>query len=294
MTESPAELPGGVADEPRDCHIGSLLGHAVHALAAHSPTARLDAEVLLAFCVDLPRSTLLAFPERSVSAEARRRFTAAVERRARGEPIAYIRGAKEFYSLPFAVTPGVLIPRADTEILVDAALAYLDERERCSVLDVGTGSGAIAIAIKHERPFAAVTALDYDGRALAVARDNAVRLGVEIRCVRSNWLDALPGERFDVIVSNPPYILSTDRELEGALRFEPRLALDGGDDGLAAYRALMRVVPAHFAPGGLLLVEHGHDQRPAVVALAAENGLVLRAAHDDLAGIPRVAVFGAE
>jgi release factor glutamine methyltransferase len=273
--------------------IGALLASATRALAPHSPTARLDAEVLLAFCADLPRSTLLAFPERDLSSTAIAHFHGAVERRTHGEPIAYIRGEKEFYSLPLRVTPSVLIPRADTELLVDTVLGYLDVGERCSVLDVGTGSGAIALAIKRERPLATVTALDRDAAALAVARENAARLDLEIRCVESNWFDALRGERFDLVVSNPPYVRSTDDELAGPLRFEPRLALDGGSDGLAAYRALMRAARAHLAPEGLLLLEHGYDQRAAVLALAAENGLASRAAHDDLAGMPRVAVFAA-
>jgi release factor glutamine methyltransferase len=273
--------------------IGVLLARAANTLAAHSPSARLDAEVLLAFCADLTRSTVLAFPERSISATASARFAAAVERRANGEPIAYIRGEKEFFSLPLRVTPSVLIPRADTETLVDAALKYLEADEQGSVLDVGTGSGAIALAIKRERPLAGVTALDCDRAALAVARDNAARLGLDIRCVQSNWLDALPGERFDLVISNPPYVPSANAELEGSLRFEPRVALDGGADGLAAYRALLRAAPAHLTARGLLLLEHGHDQRAAVLALAGAHGLTLRSAHDDLAGMPRVVVFSA-
>jgi release factor glutamine methyltransferase len=278
-------------EEPRDQRIGELLARGARSLAGHSPSARLDAEVLLAFCADLPRSTLLAFPERSVTTAASARFLAAVERRARGEPIAYIREEKEFYSLPLRVTSSVLVPRADTELLVDIALQCLDVREYCSVLDVGTGSGAIALAIKRERPRATVTALDCDDAALAVARDNAARLGLEIRCVESNWLDALPGERFDLIVSNPPYVRSSDTELDGALRFEPRVALDGGSDGLAAYRVLMRSAPAHLTPRGLLVLEHGHDQRGAVLALGAASGLAIEAVRDDLAGLPRAAVF---
>jgi release factor glutamine methyltransferase len=280
-----------MGDEPRNARIGDLLAHGTRTLAAHSPTARLDAEVLLAFCADLPRSTLLAYPERDVPTIASAHFHAAVERRARGEPVAYIRGEKAFYSLPLRVTPSVLIPRADTELLVDIALHCLDVREQCSVLDVGTGSGAIALAIKRERPHATVTALDCDADALAVARDNSERLGIEIRCVQSNWLDALRGERFDLVVSNPPYVASTDTELDGPLRFEPRVALDGGSDGLAAYRVLMRLAPAHLTVRGLLVLEHGHDQRPAVVELAAANGFVLKAVYDDLAGLPRAAVF---
>ena len=279
------------AHERRDCRIGVLLAGAARALAASSPTPRLDAEVLLGHSADLPRSALLAFPERCVDATAGARFAAAIERRTRGEPVAYIRGEKEFYSLPIRVTPSVLIPRADTEVLVEATLEYLDFETPCSVLDVGTGSGAIALAIKRERPRATVTALDCDAAALAVAGANAARLGLEILCVKSNWLEALEGAHFDRMISNPPYIKSANAELEGPLRFEPRLALDGGADGLDPYRVLFGAAPAHLAPGGLLLVEHGHDQRPAVLALAAANGLALRATRDDLAGIPRVAVF---
>jgi release factor glutamine methyltransferase len=293
MMASQTDAHADRVDEPRGSPIGVLLSRAAHSLAAHSPSARLDAEVLLAFCADLTRSTLLAFPERTISATASARFAAAVERRAHGEPIAYIRGQKEFFSLPLRVTPSVLIPRADTETLVDTALQYLDAGEQGSVLDVGTGSGAIALAIKRERPLATVTALDCDGAALAVARDNATRLDLDIRCVQSNWLDALPGERFDLVISNPPYVPSANPDLEGPLRFEPRIALDGGGDGLAAYRALLHAAPAHLTARGLLLLEHGHDQRPAVLALAAANGLVLRSVHDDLARIPRVAVFSA-
>jgi release factor glutamine methyltransferase len=291
MTASQAGAQSTVGDEPRDARVGELLARASSVLAAHSPTARLDAEVLLGFCADVPRSTLLAFPERRVTTTASAHFLSAIERRARGEPVAYIRGEKEFYSLSLRVTPSVLIPRADTELLVDTALQCLDVGEQCSVLDVGTGSGAIALAIKRERPRATVTALDCDGAALAVARDNAARLGLEIRCVQSNWLDAVPGERFNLIVSNPPYVVSTDEEFDGPLRFEPRVALDGGSDGLAAYRVLTRLAPAHLTARGLLVLEHGHDQRPAVLELAVANGLVLRAVHDDLAGLPRVAVF---
>ena len=181
------------AHERRDCRIGVLLAGAARALAASSPTPRLDAEVLLGHSADLPRSALLAFPERCVDATAGARFAAAIERRTRGEPVAYIRGEKEFYSLPIRVTPSVLIPRADTEVLVEATLEYLDFETPCSVLDVGTGSGAIALAIKRERPRATVTALDCDAAALAVAGANAARLGLEILCVKSNWLEALEG-----------------------------------------------------------------------------------------------------
>jgi peptide chain release factor 1 len=291
MSALPADGSRDAAGERQESPIGVLLASAERALRPHSPTPRLDAEVLLAFCACLPRASLLAFPERSVSAPAAAHFAAAVARRARGEPVAYVRGEKEFYSLTLLVTPSVLVPRADTELLVDTALHCLSAAPRRTVLDVGTGSGAIALAIKQQRPDVEVTAADCDPGALAVARENARRLGLEIRCVESYWLDSLHGRRFDLIVSNPPYVRSGDPALAGELRHEPRVALDGGGDGLAAYRAILAAAPRHLEPHGLLLLEHGFDQRADVLALARASGLQTVAVHDDLAGVPRVAVF---
>jgi release factor glutamine methyltransferase len=194
---------------------------------------------------------------------------------------------REFFSLPLAVSSSVLIPRAETELLVELALAAVASAARPAVLDLGTGSGAIALAIKRARGDAVVTATDQSAEALAVARANAARLALDVRFVESRWFEALGNESFDVIVSNPPYVRSAD--VTGALAFEPRVALDGGADGLDAYRALFAAAAAHLtARRRPLLVEHGADQRPALLALAEAHGWRVAAAHDDLAGRPRV------
>ncbi len=266
---------------------GAALVAAVDTLAAVSETPRLDGEVLLAFATGRTRASLLAFPERTLDVDAAERFMALVARRATGEPLAYLTGEREFFSLPLAVSAEVLIPRAETELLVDLALRAIGRRARPTVLDVGTGSGAIAIAVKRARPDAQITASDVSAAALAVARANAERLGVAIQWVESTWFAALGDARFDVIVSNPPYVRSAD--VCGALEFEPRLALDGGADGLDAHRALLTAAPARLElPDGVLLLEHGHEQRTQLTALAVANGWRVTAAHDDLAGRPRV------
>jgi release factor glutamine methyltransferase len=234
---------------------------------------------------------LLAFPERTLDVAAAERFMALVARRATGEPLAYLTGEREFFSLPLAVSPDVLIPRAETELLVDLTLRAIGRRARATVLDVGTGSGAIAIAVKRARPDAQVAASDVSAAALAVARANAERLGVAIQWVESTWFAALGDARFDVIVSNPPYVRSAD--VCGPLELEPRLALDGGADGLDAYRALLAAAAARLEqPDGVLLLEHGHEQRTELTALAVANGWRVTAAHDDLAGRPRVLELG--
>jgi release factor glutamine methyltransferase len=256
-------------------------------LSAVSETPRLDAELLLAFATGRTRSALLAFPERLLEPAGQKLFTALLARRARGEPLAYLTEEREFFSLPLTVSPDVLIPRAETELLVELALAALASVRQPAVLDLGTGSGAIALAIKRARSDALVTATDRSAAALAVALSNAARLALDVRFVESHWFEKLGGATFDVIVSNPPYVRSAD--VTGALAFEPRLALDGGADGLEAYRALLADAAAHLSPRrGLLLVEHGADQRPELVALAEGHGWRVAAAHDDLAGRPRV------
>jgi release factor glutamine methyltransferase len=229
---------------------------------------------------------LLAFPERAPEFAALMRFGELVARRARGEPLAYLTGEREFYSVALQVSPAVLVPRSETELLVDVALQALDGMQEPAVLDVGTGSGAIALAIKATRPDAVVTASDASAAALAVACANAARLSLQVEFVESQWFAALGGRRFDLIVSNPPYVRSAD--VAGALEFEPRLALDGGADGLEAYRALLAGASAHLAPRGTLLLEHGHDQRAELAQLAAAGGWRVTAAHDDLAGRARV------
>jgi release factor glutamine methyltransferase len=263
-----------------------VLDRAAERLGAVSETPRLDAEVLLALVLRGARSALHAFPERLIAPPDAARYSALVARREAGEPLAYLTGAREFFSLTLRVSPAVLVPRPETELLVETAIERCCALERPAVLDVGTGSGAVALAIKHALPRARVTGADADAAALEVARDNAAHLELDVRFVESHWLEALEGEQFDLIVSNPPYVRSAD--VRGPLAREPRLALDGGADGLAAYRALLATAPALLAAGGAMLLEHGHDQRSALSALARSQGWRVVAACDDLAGRARV------
>jgi release factor glutamine methyltransferase len=273
--------------------IAQLLAVAEQDLVPASVAARLEAELLLSMSTGSNRATLLAFPERAVSVESAALFRSAIERRARGEPLAYITGEKEFYALQLHVSSAVLVPRADTELLVDTALQYLDVDANASVLDLGTGSGAIALALKQQRPTARLTAIDCDAAALAIARDNGRRLGLDVRFVESHWFEQLDGVRFDLIVGNPPYVPSHDPNFAGPLKFEPRVALDGGSDGLDAYRAILTAAPRHLAASGLLLLEHGFDQRATLLELAVAYRFEVQQVCEDLAGIPRVAVFRA-
>ena len=264
----------------------ALLAAAKRDLSSLGDTAALDAELLLAFATGRSRASLLAFPERPVLGMAASRFAALVARRKRGEPLAYLVGAREFFSLALDVGAAVLVPRPETELLVEAVLARCAALPKPSVLDVGAGSGAIALAVKHELRAAQVTGVDASASALAVARRNGVRLGLSVRWLESKWFAALADERFDVIASNPPYVRSA--EVVGALAHEPRLALDGGADGLDAYRVLLAQAPVHLNAGGALLLEHGAEQRDAITELAAATGWRVVRALDDLAGRARV------
>jgi release factor glutamine methyltransferase len=266
-----------------------LLAAAARDLAAASDTPRLDAELLLAFATGRSRSSLLAFPERTVAPPAETAFAAFVARRSQGEPLAYVTGTRDFYSLTLAVDPAVLVPRPETELCVDAVLARCALLRRPAVLDVGTGSGAIALAVKQACVDAKVTGVDVSTSALAVARANAERLGLAVRWLESSWFAGVEGERFDVIVSNPPYVRSAD--VRGALAFEPRLALDGGTDGCHAYRMLLGAADRHLNDDGALVLEHGAEQRAELVALAQMSGWRVVQMHDDLAGRARVLVL---
>ena len=269
----------------------TLLAGAATALSAVSSTPRLDAELLLAFAAGTRRSSIVAFAEREVEGPAAARFRAAITRRARGEPLAYITGRKEFFSIGLDVTPAVLIPRPETELLVEEVLERFEQASACSVLDLGTGSGALALAIKKHLPNADVWAADASNEALAVARGNALHLGFDVRFVQSDWFAAFAGRRFDAIVCNPPYVCAGDPALDGELAFEPRLALDGGADGLQAVRALLAHALPHLRGDGLLLLEHGYDQRTAVLDLASAVGFEALATRRDLAGHDRMAVL---
>jgi release factor glutamine methyltransferase len=253
---------------------------------------RLDAQILLLHALGRPaheRAWLLAHDTDPLPADAAATFAALCERRAAGEPVAYLLGEKEFHGLPLAVDARVLVPRPDTETLVDWALQCLKDVAAPAVLDLGTGSGAIALALQQARPDAQVDAVDASADALAVARANAERLGLPVRFRQADWLDgagtARPGG-YALIASNPPYIAEGDAHLP-ALRHEPASALVSGPDGLRDIRRIVADAPAHLADGGWLLLEHGHDQAPAVRALLAERGFIEVQSRDDLAGIAR-------
>lgn len=263
-------------------------GVSVGALQTQSLLDALDNRVLLCHALALSRVGLITQSERVLSADEALRFATLVRRRLDGEPIAYIVGQREFFGLPFEVNGAVLIPRPDTELLVELALERLPPQGR--VLDMGTGSGAIAVSLAHTRRDADVTALDVSADALAVARRNADANGARVRFVHSDWYAALDGApAFDVIASNPPYIASGDHHLsEGDLRFEPAGALTDHADGLSALRTIVAGAARHLKPGGWLLMEHGYDQSAAVRALLADAGYAEVQSWRDLAGIERV------
>ncbi|SFM67954.1 [protein release factor]-glutamine N5-methyltransferase [Ectothiorhodospira mobilis] len=268
--------------------VDELLAETRHTLAdTQAPAA--EARLLLAAALERDRAWLYAHGGDPAPDAAIRRARAWARRRAAGEPLAYLLGAREFWSLPLTVGPGVLVPRPDTETLVEAALGCIPEGQAWGVADLGTGSGAIALALARERPQAAITATDRSPRALTQARENARRLGLaqRIRFLQGDWFEALAGARFHVLVSNPPYVAQGDPHLE-ALRHEPAEALIAGDDGLADLRLLAAGAPAHLLPGGWLLLEHGADQGAAVRALLAGAGFTSVSTLQDLGGRDRV------
>ncbi|MEO8718537.1 MAG: peptide chain release factor N(5)-glutamine methyltransferase [Burkholderiales bacterium] len=244
-----------------------------------------EARMLLAQATGFSEASVLAHPERELPADAAAKFSEYAARRARGEPIAYILGEKEFYGLPLQVNPAVLIPRPETELLVELAL----QAKPASLLDLGTGSGAIALALKRNLPGARVVAVERSAAALAVAQRNALKLGLDVEFRHGLWFEPVAGERFSVVVANPPYVREDDPHLrEGDVRFEPRSALVAGSDGLASIRAIVRDAPAHLDRGGRLLLEHGQGQDTAVRALLQAAGLEDVRSWPDLAGIARV------
>jgi len=248
---------------------------------------RLEAESLLCSVLGCERVRLIARAEESVDSSRARSAHARFARRRAGEPVSYITGWREFYGLALRVTPEVLIPRPETERLVELALERLPAPGR--VLELGTGSGAIAIALATERPGLGIVATDVSEAALALARRNARDHGVEIAFVLSDWFDALGSEQFDLIVSNPPYVAAGDAHLErGDVRFEPRLALVGGEDGLDCIRKIAADAQTRRRAGGWLLLEHGYDQKDRCVELLLELGYADVSDFQDLAGWPRV------
>lgn len=258
-----------------------------------SPTARLDVELLLAAAIGKPRSFLHTWPERIVSSEAALKFASYLQRRQTGEPVAYILGQQGFWKLDLEVAPHTLIPRPETEMLVEAALELVPGFAPMQVLDLGTGTGAIALALASERPAWSVTAVDRVLEAVALAERNRQRLQLgNAKVLSSHWFSALEGKRFDLIISNPPYIASEDPHLTaGDVRFEPNSALVAGTDGLDDLRLIVDQAPAHLNAGGWLLLEHGYDQGGAVRDLLSGHGFEKIQTRRDLGEHERI-TFG--
>jgi len=270
--------------------VAILLADGTRALPGTAAAARLEAQLLLAHVLDVPRARLHSHPEASPDAAQAALYRRLLERRAAGEPLAYLTGRREFWSLDLVVTPAVLIPRPETELLVERALA-LGPTGAARAADLGTGSGAIALALARERPRWHIVASDLSTPALAVARANAAALGVTaIEFLAGSWFEPLLGARFDLLVSNPPYVAAGDPALrESGVAFEPPLALTPpGGDALAALRILARGAAAHLLPGGWLLLEHGASQGEDVRAELVAAGFAHVRSHPDLAGHERL------
>ena len=252
---------------------------------------RLEAEILLSSVLDQPRAWLYAHGTDPVDPSDQQAFEQLITRRSAGEPVAYILGYREFYGRTFATSPAVLIPRPETELLVDLALQHL-KMPSPKIVDVGTGSGCIALTLAAERPAWNITAVDQSPEALEVCSSNASALGLDrIRIIQSDLLASLQSERFDCIVSNPPYVAQDDPHLcRGDLRFEPRLALSAGETGLDLIRRLIKQARMQLVQDGLLIIEHGYDQGKAIRQLMSDSGFVGVTTHQDLSNIDRVTI----
>lgn len=269
--------------------IEQLLAQAEH---IDSPTAQLDAELLLAFVLDKPRSYLYTWPEKTLTTAQLNSFAALLERRKRGEPVAYLLGRQGFWTLDLAVAAHTLIPRADTELLVEAVLQLADASAALNILDLGTGSGALALAVASERQCWQVTGVDRIEAAVALAQDNQQQLGLSnVRFLRSDWFSAVAHQRYDLILSNPPYIAANDPHLQqGDVRFEPLSALVSGADGLDDIRLIIAQAPEYLTANGWLLLEHGFDQAAAVRELLHLSGFTKVSSQRDLGGHERISL----
>jgi release factor glutamine methyltransferase len=274
--------------------IATLLADATQRLTAalqlDKREARIEARVLLSHALNVDHAWLIGHDRDTPTPAKYDAIENLISRRAAGEPVAYILGEREFYGLNFAVTPAVLIPRPDTERLVEAALERLPENTPCSILDLGTGSGAVAIALARQRPLAQVVAVEASAEALLVAAANARRLSaINVACIAGNWYSTLGVKKFDMIVSNPPYIAANDPHLNtGDLRFEPQRALASGDDGLRDLNRIVTGAPEHLMDGGWLLLEHGYEQAADVIKLLQQHGFERTCTLHDIAGLDRV------
>jgi release factor glutamine methyltransferase len=284
--------PNAVADPPDT--IASLLRSAARALGGCSDSPELDAEVLLGHLLGAGRSALWSRGDETLRGGTGRAYRELIDRRAGGVPVAYLTGLREFWSLPLKVTPAVLVPRPETELLVEQALELLTPADgqpadgQPAVLDLGTGSGAIAIAVASERRHARMVGVDISEAAASLARENAEALGLSgIEWRVGSWFSAVPGERFDLILANPPYVAAGDPVL-ASLRAEPAIALIGGATGLEHLASIIAGATAHLVPGGWLLVEHGADQAREVASLFGRHGFADVHSLNDYAGRPRM------
>ena len=270
--------------------LDAAIADATDRLRDVSESPRLDAEILLCRTINMPRAYLFAHPEDTLDELTIDRFEDVLTRRESGMPMAYIMGIKEFWSHELAVSPATLVPRPETEILVNLAICEIPREAEWDVLDLGTGSGAIAIAIACERRLCEVTAVDISKDALTVARENARLLAPgNVTCLQGNWTEPVRGRVFDMVVSNPPYVRTNDEAL-AKLQHEPQSALVAGEDGLDAIRVLAADCVDILVERGALMIEHGADQADDVAALLSDHGWTDIACHNDLAGLPRVTV----
>jgi release factor glutamine methyltransferase len=268
--------------------IAEAVKNAAKELTPHSESPRLDAELLLATILGLPRSALIARGDDPVATNHESAYAELIRSRARGVPIAYLTGGREFWSLPLKVSPAVLVPRPETEILVEHALTLLPRDEVCSVLDLGTGSGAIALSLAHERPRWVITGVDISPAALEVAAHNAQTLKLpHVQWRVGHWFNPVPGERFHLIVANPPYIAANDPALT-ALCAEPATALIAGPTGLEALRDIIAQAPRHLHARGWLALEHGITQGHDVAQWLQQHGFDSIRTYSDFSGRPRV------
>ena len=272
--------------------VGELLASATQQLQSVSDSPRLDAEVLLAHCLNKTRTWLVTWPDKTLEQNQQDAFRQRLERRLKGEPVAHITGEREFWSLPLKVNRHTLIPRPDTELMIEVLLAAYPQDRDIRMLDLGTGSGAIALAMASEKPEWAITATDRSADALQIARENAEQLSIDnVRLLQGSWFDAIEQDAtaFDIIASNPPYIAEADPHLEqGDVRFEPRSALTSGDDGLDDIRLISQGAMHYLKSGGRLIVEHGFDQEAGVCDVFSRAGYQSITQYRDLAGNPRL------
>ena len=270
--------------------LDAAIADATERLSKVSDSARLDAEMLLCQTIDMPRSYLFAHPEDELDALTRERFETLLQRRLDGEPMSYITGTREFWSRELLVSRATLVPRPETELLVELALREIPRKAEFQILDLGTGSGAIAISVAAERPLCTMTATDISADALAVARQNVRQADLaNVTCAQGYWTEPVSGQRFDIILSNPPYVREGDEAL-AALTHEPLSALASGKDGLDDIRTLATDCAAILNDSGWLMFEHGADQQDAVAVILSAAGWTEITCHNDLAGHPRVTV----